>query len=326
MPVHGDTGMRRWRPLRVLGVVLAVLLLLGLGGTIWLHLQQARTPDFADQAYGRTSASQHLDIYLPRGAGPFPAVIFAHGGAFAFGDKRGMGSGLRHDVEAMNAAGIALVSIDYRLSGEARFPAAVQDMKSALRFIRGNAGRYRIDPARIALWGQSAGGNIALVAGMSPGVALFNDPAAIARTADDHVSAVVSMYGPTDFLAMDAQLATAGCDASDQTHNQADSPESRYLGAKITTIPQSVAKAIPLTYGNRDTPPLLLQHGTADCTVPPLQSRILADRVNAVAPGRAILQFRAGAGHADSAFDAPDNLAIVTAFLRKAFAAGSLKQ
>lgn len=304
---------------RAIRIVLPLAVLAGLAALVWSYGQAARRPDFADVAYGRASPSQHLDIYVPQGAGPFPVVLFAHGGAFAFGDKRGIGSGLRNAVNAFDAAGIALVSIDYRLSGEAKFPAAVQDMKSALRFVRANAARYRLDPARVALWGQSAGANIALVTGMSQGVALFNDPAAIAPSADDHVSAVVSMYGPTDFLAMDAQLGLADCGASAQTHNAADSPESRYLGAQITTIAGTVAKADPLTYASVATPLLLIQHGTADCIVPPLQSRILADRVNAVAPGRAVLQFRKGAVHADSAFDAPANLAVVTAFLRSAF-------
>ena len=302
--------------------VLPVLLVAALGAGIWVYTGQARSADYTDVAYGRTSPSQHLDIYVPQGAGPFPAVVFAHGGAFMFGDKRMFGRGFRDDVNALNAAGFALVSINYRMSGEAKFPAAVEDMKSALRYIRANAARYRVDPARIALWGQSAGANIALDTGMSPGVALFNDPAALAPSADDHVSAVVSMYGPTDFLAMDSQLASAGCSAGAQNHSADDSPESKYLGAQITRVRAKVAQANPLTYASPATPPLLLQHGTADCTVPPLQSRILADRVNAVAgPGRATLQLRQGAVHADGAFDPRENMATVIAFLRQAFAA-----
>ena len=305
-------------------VVLPVLLVVGVAAGVWVYTGQARTADFTDVGYGRTSPAQQLDIYLPAGAGPFPTVVFAHGGAFMFGDKRMFGRGFRDDVATLNAAGFALVSINYRMSGEAKFPAAVQDMKSALRFVRANAARYRIDPARIALWGQSAGANIALDTGLSPGVPLFNDPAALAPTADDHVAAVVSMYGPTDFLVMDTQLASAGCSAGAQNHSAADSPESKYLGAQITKIPAKVAQASPLTYANPATPPLLLQHGTADCTVPPLQSRILADRVNAVAgPGRAVVQLRDGASHADSAFDTPANMATVIAFLRQAFATPS---
>lgn len=302
--------------------VVIVLALLALGTGLYLYTGIARTPDFADIAYARTSPSQKLDIYVPAGNGPFPVVVFAHGGAFMFGDRRPWFRGFRDDINALNAAGIALVSIDYRLSGEARFPAAVQDMKSALRFVRANAARYRLDPTRIALWGQSAGANIALDTGMSAGVARFDDPAALAPHADDHVSAIVSMYGPTDFLQMDAQLARAGCSASAQNHSAADSPESRYLGAQITQVPALVREADPLTYASRATPPLLLQHGTADCTVPPLQSRILADRVNAVAgSGRALVQLREGASHADGWFNSSANMAVVIDFLHKAFAA-----
>ena len=306
--------MRAWR----IGAIMMLLAALAAAG--WFYTGIVRDADHVDVSYGRGSPSQRLDIYLPHGPGPFPVVVFAHGGAFAFGDKHPTFRGFRNDVEAMNAAGIALVSINYRMSGESRFPAAVQDMKSAVRFLRANAARYRIDPARIAVWGQSAGANIALDTGMSPGVAMFDDTAGLAPTADDRVSAIVSMYGPTDFLAMDAQLQAAGCEASAQNHNQADSPEPRYLGAQITAIPAKVAEANPLSYASLATPPLLLQHGSADCIVPPLQSRILADRINAEAgPGRAILQFRQGATHADSAFDSPDNLAVVTAFLSRAF-------
>ena len=309
--------MRKWRS--VIGVVLGVLLLGGLGG--WFYFHQTRNPDFADLAYAAASPSQRLDLYLPKGPGAFPVIIFIHGGAFKFGDKAGLGPGFRHGLETSNAAGFAFASINYRMSGEARFPAAVQDAKAALRYLRAHAARYRLDPAKIALWGQSAGGNIALLAGMSSGAALFDDPASPLRQVPDRVSAIVSMYGPTDFLQMDAQLKALGCPASARNHSKAGSPESLWLGKQITLIPGIAASSNPLTYAGNAAPPMLLQHGTADCIVPMLQSRILADRVNALAPGRAVLQFREGAAHADSAFDSPANLAVVTAFLRQAYAA-----
>jgi acetyl esterase/lipase len=307
---------------KILRIGLPVLALVLLAGGLYVWTGQVRAPDQADIAYGTASPSQKLDAWLPAGPGPHPAVIFAHGGAFAFGDKRMFGRGFRNDVNALNAAGIALISIDYRMSGEARFPAAVQDMKSALRYVRAHAAAWHIDPARIALWGQSAGANIALDTGLSAGVPLFDDPASPVRGVDDHVSAVVSMYGPTDFLAMDKQLAAAGCSASAQNHSAADSPESRYLGVQITKIPAQVARANPLNYVTPASPPLLLQHGSADCTVPPLQSRILADRAAAVAgAGRVVFQIKPGAVHADGAFDTPENMAVVIDFLRRAFAA-----
>lgn len=304
---------------RAIRIVLPVMVLAGLTAAAWYYRQHARTSDFANVAYGRTSPSQHPDIYVSPGPGPFPVVLFSHGGAFMFGDKRGIGSGLRNDVDALNAAGIALVSIDYRQSGEAEFPATIHELESALRFVRANAAHYRDVPSRVALWGRSAGANIALVAGMSPGVALFNNPATIAPAADDRVSAIVSMYGPTDFPAMDAELGAAGCDPSAHSHNAADSPELRYLGAKIFTISSILAKANLPVYLGAAALPLLIQHGTADCTVPPLQRHILADRLTAAGPGRAVLQFHEGAVHADSALDSAANVALGTAFLRQAF-------
>jgi fermentation-respiration switch protein FrsA (DUF1100 family) len=120
---------------------------------------------------------------------------------------------------------------------------------------------------------------------------------------------------------MDEQLRAAGCAGSAQNHSQPESPESRYLGAQITAIRAKVAQANPLSYVSATTPLLLLQHGSADCIVPPLQSQILADRVNAVAePGRATLHFRQGAEHAHSGFDSTANLAVVASFLNQAFA------
>ncbi len=287
---------------------------------LYFWATRARAPDYSDVAYGAASDAQKLDIYLPAGKGPFPLVIFAHGGAFKFGSKRDIFGDFKGNIETMNAAGIALVSIDYRMSGEAIFPAAVQDMKSAVRFLRTNAAKYRIDPDHIALWGKSAGGHIALMAGMTGGQARFDDPASPVRTQPDRVSAVVSSYGPTDFLMMDTQLKAAGCRANDLTHNNADSPESLYLGKKITSIAQLVAQSNPVSYASASTPPLLLQHGAKDCTVPAGQSRILAEAVNKAAPERAVLEIFPDATHGDSAFEAKSNIERIAAFLKQSFA------
>jgi len=314
----GEGRKRRWR-----GVVLVLLGLVLAGGLgAWLYTYQTRKADLADLAYADLSPSQHLDLYLPKGAGPFPVVIFIHGGAFKFGDKAGLGPNFRHDVETANAAGIALASINYRMSDEARFPAAVQDARAAVRFLRANAERYHLDPDKIALWGQSAGGNIALMAGITGSEARFDLAGSPLQHVPDRVSAVVSMYGPTQFLTMDEQLKAQGCPASMQNHNAADSPESLYLGAPIPQIPAEVAASSPLTYVAAGMPPVLLQHGTEDCIVPTAQSRILAARINAVAgPGRAVFEVFRRADHADSRFDAASNLEHVMAFHHTAFAA-----
>ena len=111
-------------------------------------------PNYKDLVYAPVSATQKMDLYIPTtGAGPFPLVINIHGGGFKFGDK-GMLS--ETTGKALLNAGYAVASIDYRLSGEAIFPAAVQDAKAAVRFLRANAAQYNLNPDKIAVFGQSA--------------------------------------------------------------------------------------------------------------------------------------------------------------------------
>jgi acetyl esterase/lipase len=306
------------RFLKVGGILLA--LIITAAGT-WFWLNQAPPPNHADVAYGSASEAQRLDIYLPEGKGPFPVVIFAHGGAFQFGSKREFFPGFKKNIEQMRSAGIAMVSIDYRMAGETTFPAAVQDMKSAVRFLRANGARYRIDPDKIAVWGKSAGAHLALMTGLTSKVAMFDDPAATAPAVSDRVSAIVSMYGPTDFLQMDAQLKVAGCAAGDQDHSQADSPESKYLGGQITKRPEVVTQSNPITYVRANSPPLMLLHGSADCTVPPLQSTILRDAAAKVMPpDRLKFAILPDATHGDSAFESDAQMAEVIAFLNAGFA------
>lgn len=314
---RGKKNSRLVRFIKIGGTLIALVVA---AAGAWFWLNQAPPPNHADIAYGNASEAQKLDIYLPEGKGPFPVVVFAHGGAFQFGSKREFFPGFKKNIEQMRAARIAMVSIDYRMAGEATFPAAVQDMKSAVRFLRANSVRYQIDPDRIALWGKSAGAHIALMAGLTSNVAMFDDSAAKAPTASDRVSSIVSMYGPTDFLQMDDQLKAAGCAADDQDHSQADSPESKYLGGQITKRQAIVAQSNPVTYVRADSPPLMLLHGSADCTVPPLQSTILRDAAAKVMPAdRLAFAIIPGATHGDSAFESDAQMAKVIAFLKAGF-------
>ena len=181
------------------------------------------TPTLQDVAYANTSSAQKLDLYLPEGNGPFPVVINIHPGGFKMGDKD-MVPG--NTGKALLNAGYAIASIDYRLSGEATFPAAVLDAKAAVRFLRANAAKYNLDPDQIAAFGQSAGGNIAAMLGTTGDVAEFDDPSLGNAGISSRVQAVINWFGPTDFSQMDAQAKAQGCPASDQTHNNADSFES----------------------------------------------------------------------------------------------------
>lgn len=266
---------------------------------------------YTNLAYANASKSQTLDLYLPAGEGPFPLVINIHGGAFKVGDKRMLDTPVKR---ALLDAGYAVATINYRLSGEAVFPAAVLDAKAAVRFLRASAARYRLDPARFAAFGQSAGGNLASMLGTTGGVAEFDDAALGNPAVSSRVQAVIDWFGPTDFLQMDRQAAEQGCSAADQTHDLASSPESRYLGAAIQTVPDLAAKANPISYISADDPPFLLQKGSQDCTVPYAQSGLLADALKAA--GRSVrFDTLTGAGHGGSAFTSAANVKALLVFL-----------
>lgn len=134
---------------------------------------EAISRKWPDVAYAQVSAAQKLDIYLPEdGDGPFPVIVAIHGGAFRMGDKAdGQHTPMLEGLER----GYAVVSINYRMSGEAIFPAAVYDVKAAIRWIRANAASYHFNAEKIAVWGGSAGGHLAAMAGVSGGVAELED-------------------------------------------------------------------------------------------------------------------------------------------------------
>ncbi len=267
-----------------------------------------------DLAYADRSPAQKLDLFLPEhGAGPFPVVLHIHGGAFAIGDKR--------DIHVLSylkglARGYAVASINYRLSGEAVFPAGLQDIKAAIRWLRANAGRHHLDPRRFAACGGSAGGNYAAMVGLTPERTEFDDPALGNLQFPCDVQAAVDMFGPIDFLKMDEQLAESGLGPGD--HSQAHSPESRYLGAKITDVPDRVRLANPMTYIHKDMPPILIQHGRKDHLVPFQQSVIFAEAIRQfVGPERVEFEILENADHADPLFETDENTSRMFTFLDK---------
>jgi acetyl esterase/lipase len=266
-----------------------------------------------DIPYASQSTNQRLDIYLPdEGEGPFPVIAVIHGGAFMMGDKR--------DVQQLPMLeglkrGYAVVCIEYRLSGEAIFPAQIQDCKAAIRFIRGNAEKYGFDPRRIAAWGGSAGGHLSSLVGTSAGVKDLEDLSMGFPAAECSVQAVVDWYGPSeDFLKMDEELKASGCGVPD--HSAPESPESMLLGRLITEVPELVRKASPMTYVSAKTPPFLIQHGLQDQFVPAQQSIHFAEAIEkAAGKERVILELLPGVYHADPAFETPENTSRVLDFI-----------
>ena len=270
---------------------------------------------FLDLPYAALSPAQRLDIYLPdEGEGPFPVIVSIHGGAFMGCDKA--------DLQVLPmlqglSRGYAVVAINYRLSGEAWFPALVHDAKAAVRWIRANARQYHFDPGRVAAWGGSAGGYLASMLGTSAGVRELEDLSLGNPEQPSHIQAVVAWYAPADFLKMDEQLAESGLPSPPgMEHNGASSPESLLLGQRITEIPERVRAANPATYIRPDAPPFLLQHGTRDAVVPVQQSVELAARLGRVLGQKLVtLELIDGAEHADPRFETPENVDRVLRFL-----------
>ena len=265
-----------------------------------------------DIAYASISPAQKLDIYLPdEGDGPFPVIISIHGGAFMFGDKADeqlnpMLKGLNH--------GYAIVSINYRMSGEAIFPANINDVKAAIRWVKANAAEYKFSPKRIALWGGSAGANLAALAGTSGDVKELEDMSMGNANQSSRVMAVVDWFGPTNFLLMDEQLKETGNGKPDKS--EANSPLSKVLGQKITEIPEKVKMANPESYITSDDPPFLIQHGTKDPIVPTQQSINFAKKLETVlGKEKVTLVLLEGSKHGGPAFQSPENLKLVVAFL-----------
>lgn len=276
-------------------------------------------PSHGGLVYAPLSKAQALDLYLPKGEGPFPLLINIHGGGFMLGGKEMLDAAV---ARAFLDAGFAVASVDYRLSGEAKFPAAVQDVKAAVRFLRANAGKYRLDGGRFLAFGQSAGGNLASMLGSSDGEAMFEDAALGNAGVSSRVQAVIDWFGPTDFGRMDEQAREQGCLESAQRHGEFHSPESRYLGAPLAEVPEKVRQANPATYATKDDPPFLLQKGERDCMVPVGQSRLLHDALKAAGVA-AELEIIEGAGHGDmgssvARFLSEENVARLVAFAKAA--------
>jgi len=262
-------------------------------------------------AYASTSSAQKMDIYLPEGNGPFPVVVIIHGGAFMMGDKSGEAS----NAAALVANGIAAVSINYRLSSEAQYPAQIQDCKAAVRFLRANATKYNLNPDKIGSWGASAGGNLSSLLGTTSGISELEGASLGNSSYSSKVIASVDWVGPINFLTMDAEASALGFTINT---NSSTSPESKLMGAAVQTIPTQVAKANPSNYVTSDDAAFFIQVGSMDRNIPYTQSLNFYNALKTVKGSSDVsYELLDGAGHGGSQFSASSNMAKVTAFFNK---------
>jgi len=268
-----------------------------------------------DVAYAIKSPAQKLDVYLPdEGEGPFPVILSIHGGAFKSGDK---GDGQVIPMLEGLKRGYAVVSINYRLSGEAIWPAQINDVKAAVRWLRANSTQYKLNPEKIAAWGGSAGGHLSAMVGTSGNVKELEDLSQGNTDQSSRVQAVVDWFGPTDFLKMDEQAKESKV-SNPQIHSIPDSPESQLIGKNLKDAPELVEAANPETYITKDDPPFFIQHGLADPLVPYPQSVYFAEKLEKVIGKEHVtLELISGSGHGGPAFSTSENLNKVFVFLDK---------
>lgn len=290
------------------GVVIAAIVL---GATAMTSHAQERprimppphpdiAPTYADQVY-RMSGELELraDVYLPESREPTSAIAWFAPGGFRVRDKRW----IRGSVFEQLNRGFAIVSFEYTLATEAKWPAQAHDGKAAIRWLRDNAKGFNIDPEGIFIGGGSAGALIASVVANSVGDASLAEPGAEDASVPDRVRGVVTFYGPTDLTT------TVGW------------PEDRSIVAFLTGCESgdcgSVAgSASPVSYVSEDSPPALMFYGMGDVVVGYEQGLLLQERLNDAGVD-AQLVLRSDLIHGDPRFDEPAMSDLITAFLRK---------
>lgn len=256
-----------------------------------------------DLPYASISAAEKLDIYIPnQGDGPFPVIVAIHGGSFNKGDKRDFQ--IVPILKAVNH-GYAVVSINYRLTDEAKFPSQVQDVKAAIRWIRAHSKTYHLNLGAIALWGDSAGGYLSAFVGASAEDRALEDLTMGNPDERSDVSAVVDWYGPIDFSAM-TQI------------KRMDAVGVRLFGKSAKEAPEIYALANPETHLTNNAPPILIQHGDKDGLIPLSQSIEFAKNYQEIAGrDKVTLEIFAGADHLDEMFNSNENMERIIRFLDK---------
>jgi len=228
---------------------------------------QGPAPTHANLEYAApepaTSNGHKLDLYIPSGAGPFPVVVWTGGSAWRADTGKNLAGGV---AVRLNPAGYAVAGVSIRSSSQIRFPGQLHDIKAAIRWLRANAGTYRLDPARVAIIGDSSGGWTSAMAAVTGDV--LDLEGMIGTTGvPSTVRAAVAFYPPTDFLEMDAWMLRP-CASGSFCHDAASSPESQLIGCAIQSCPEKTRAANPLRYITPADPPIMILHGGSDQLVP----------------------------------------------------------
>ena len=244
-----------------------------------------------DVKYANASEMQTMDIYIPDRAGnrTFPLIMYIHGGGFSAGDKS---SG--NHIPAQNNPNFVIANINYRLSGEAPFPAGLNDCETALKFLLNNSRKYHFN-RKAAIMGGSAGGNFALMLGTNRDLMSQLDKVCI-----------VAQYPVADMVWLGEYVKNLPDDDEVKTYSMSSS--ELYFNKQFDKITvEETEKASPLHHLTKDMPSTLIQHGTADDLVPLYQSKLFVDKAKRLEVDIKLEQFK-GANHSHPDFKTAKNL------------------
>lgn len=224
-----------------------LLKVLALLCAFWVGVRAAANPLNFYQEY-EFKPGLCLNFYPAlKNTGPNPLVVFVHGGGWASGSKNRLGLG----AYELHQNGFAVASLEYRLVPYATWPAQLDDVRSGIAYLREHAQELNVDPERFGAWGESAGGHLVSLLGL---------------TQHGAVQAVADLYGPTDFLSKDNATAKG----------------LKYVRDLVGGQERLLAEASPVTYARADAPPFLILHGEDDHFVPFTQAQHLQQRLQAV--------------------------------------------
>ena len=199
-----------------------------------------------------------LDLYMSEKVQNPPLLVWVHGGAWSAGSKE-------NPPMELLAYGFAMASIEYRLSGEAPFPAQIHDIKAAIRFLRGNATKYGFDESRIILWGSSAGGHLAALAGVSDGNTLLEGNLGDYTKVSSKVRVILDYFGASNLTTILKQSTPYGL-------NMRTPALTKLYGKPIEEATEEAELASPVFYVDRTDPPMFICHGDQDPQMPINQS------------------------------------------------------
>jgi acetyl esterase/lipase len=259
-----------------------------------------------DITYAKVDAvTLALDLLLPKGKARAPLIVWVHGGAWRSGSKKDMPLG------KLVEDGYAVASVEYRLSTQAKFPAQIHDLKAAIRFLRGHGQKWNLPTRKILVSGDSAGGHLAALVGVSNGHKELEGEVGNDRGQNSDVQGIISFYGGANLTTILKQSTPHGLSVRVPALDL-------LLGGQPEDVPALARLASPVFHVDKGDPPLLLLHGDQDAQMPVNQAlELFGAYQRAKAPVQ--LEIVPGAGHGGAMFYDKERLATVKIFLKRHF-------